>query len=83
MKLDDAAPILCAGVTVYKALKQSNAKAGNWVAVRKFTIILRHPITILILRTSYSALQPELAVAWDIFAFNMPTSWVSELLLST
>jgi hypothetical protein len=35
MKLDDAAPILCAGVTVYKALKQSNAKAGNWVAVRE------------------------------------------------
>ncbi|KAJ9110205.1 hypothetical protein QFC20_003057 [Naganishia adeliensis] len=33
MRLDDAAPILCAGVTVYKALKQSNAKTGNWVAL--------------------------------------------------
>lgn len=33
MRLDDAAPILCAGVTVYKALKQSNAKTGNWVAI--------------------------------------------------
>ena len=35
MRLDDAAPILCAGVTVYKALKQSNAKTGNWVAIRE------------------------------------------------
>jgi propanol-preferring alcohol dehydrogenase len=33
MKLDDAAPILCAGVTVYKALKQSNTKAGQWIAI--------------------------------------------------
>lgn len=38
MGLDDAAPILCAGVTVYKALKQSNAKAGQWIAIR--TLIL-------------------------------------------
>lgn len=38
MRLDDAAPILCAGVTVYKALKQSNAKTGNWVALRKHHI---------------------------------------------
>jgi propanol-preferring alcohol dehydrogenase len=27
------APILCAGITVYKALKESNAKPGQWVAV--------------------------------------------------
>lgn len=29
----DAAPILCAGVTVYKALKIANLRAGSWVAV--------------------------------------------------
>ncbi|OBZ78247.1 Alcohol dehydrogenase 3 [Grifola frondosa] len=28
-----AAPILCAGVTVYKALKQSNTTAGNWIVI--------------------------------------------------
>jgi propanol-preferring alcohol dehydrogenase len=38
MRLDDAAPILCAGVTVYKALKQSNAKTGNWVALRRYRL---------------------------------------------
>jgi len=27
------APIICAGVTVYKGLKQTDAKAGEWVAV--------------------------------------------------
>jgi propanol-preferring alcohol dehydrogenase len=31
--LAQVAPILCAGVTVYKALKQSNAKPGQWVAI--------------------------------------------------
>lgn len=29
----EAAPILCAGVTVYKGLKQTEAKAGDWVVV--------------------------------------------------
>ncbi|WVQ80493.1 hypothetical protein IAT38_002598 [Cryptococcus sp. DSM 104549] len=28
-----AAPLLCAGVTTYKALKQSNTKVGDWVAL--------------------------------------------------
>lgn len=28
-----AAPMLCAGVTVYAALKKSNAEAGNWVVI--------------------------------------------------
>lgn len=27
------APILCAGITVYKALKESNARPGQWVAI--------------------------------------------------
>ncbi|KAJ7732584.1 chaperonin 10-like protein [Mycena maculata] len=33
--LDSAAatPILCAGLTIYKALKESNPKIGNWVAI--------------------------------------------------
>ncbi|KIK66139.1 hypothetical protein GYMLUDRAFT_38655 [Collybiopsis luxurians FD-317 M1] len=33
--LDSAAvtPLLCAGLTIYKALKQSNAKPGHWVAI--------------------------------------------------
>ncbi|KAF7295913.1 Mannitol-1-phosphate dehydrogenase [Mycena chlorophos] len=33
--LDGAAatPLLCAGVTVYKALKESKTKLGNWVAI--------------------------------------------------
>lgn len=30
---EDAAPILCAGVTTYKALKQSKVKPGEWVAI--------------------------------------------------
>lgn len=33
MPLELAAPILCAGVTVWRALKDSTAKAGDWVAV--------------------------------------------------
>lgn len=33
LPLDDAAPILCAGVTVYKAIKESNAHAGEYVVV--------------------------------------------------
>lgn len=31
--LAKVAPILCAGITVYKALKTANLKAGNWVAI--------------------------------------------------
>ncbi|KAK9458247.1 chaperonin 10-like protein [Dipodascopsis uninucleata] len=31
--LAKVAPILCAGITVYKALKESNAKPGQWVAI--------------------------------------------------
>jgi propanol-preferring alcohol dehydrogenase len=33
LPLEAVAPILCAGVTVYKALKESNAKPGNTVAI--------------------------------------------------
>src|SRR6202008_3434425 len=29
----DAAPILCAGVTTYKGLKQTEAKPGEWVVI--------------------------------------------------
>ena len=29
----DAAPILCAGVTTYKGLKQTNARPGDWVVI--------------------------------------------------
>ena len=31
--LAEVAPVLCAGVTVYKALKSANLKAGDWVAI--------------------------------------------------
>lgn len=31
--LAEAAPVLCAGITVYKALKTANLRAGNWVAI--------------------------------------------------
>ncbi|KAK9355864.1 chaperonin 10-like protein [Lipomyces doorenjongii] len=31
--LAKVAPILCAGITVYKALKESDAKPGQWVAI--------------------------------------------------
>jgi len=31
--LAQAAPILCAGITVYKALKTANLSAGQWVAI--------------------------------------------------
>ncbi|RAK99687.1 zinc-dependent alcohol dehydrogenase [Aspergillus ibericus CBS 121593] len=30
---DEAAPMLCAGVTVYSALKRSNARPGQWVVI--------------------------------------------------
>jgi propanol-preferring alcohol dehydrogenase len=33
LELDAIAPILCAGITVYKGLKESGAKPGQWVAV--------------------------------------------------
>jgi len=29
----DAAPMLCAGVTTYAALRKSNAKSGEWVVI--------------------------------------------------
>ncbi len=29
----DAAPILCAGVTTYKGLKETEAKPGQWAAI--------------------------------------------------
>ncbi|AMD22863.1 HHR094Wp [Eremothecium sinecaudum] len=31
--LAEVAPILCAGITVYKALKSANLQAGEWVAI--------------------------------------------------
>lgn len=33
LPLDAIAPILCAGITVYKGLKESNAQPGQWVAI--------------------------------------------------
>lgn len=30
---DAAAPLLCAGVTVYSALRKTNAESGNWVVI--------------------------------------------------
>lgn len=30
---EEAAPVLCAGVTVYSAMKHANAIAGNWIAI--------------------------------------------------
>lgn len=30
---EDAVPILCAGLTVYKGLKISNTKVGDWVVI--------------------------------------------------
>jgi len=33
LPLDAIAPVLCAGITVYKGLKESGAKPGQWVAI--------------------------------------------------
>ncbi|MEJ6392950.1 alcohol dehydrogenase AdhP [Gymnodinialimonas sp. 2305UL16-5] len=33
LEFGPAAPVLCAGVTVYKALKELEAKAGDWIAI--------------------------------------------------
>lgn len=33
LPLDQAAPILCAGVTVWKAIKQSNTKPGDFILI--------------------------------------------------
>jgi len=33
MEFGPAAPLLCAGVTVYKALKETEARPGQWVAI--------------------------------------------------
>ncbi|KAK3683730.1 chaperonin 10-like protein [Podospora appendiculata] len=32
-RLDEVAPVLCAGITVYKGLKESGARPGQWVAI--------------------------------------------------
>ncbi|KAK3315101.1 chaperonin 10-like protein [Apodospora peruviana] len=31
--LEEVAPVLCAGITVYKGLKESNVRPGQWVAI--------------------------------------------------
>ncbi|KAH8602596.1 chaperonin 10-like protein [Bisporella sp. PMI_857] len=33
LKSEDAAPLLCAGVTTYSALRKSGAKSGQWVVI--------------------------------------------------
>lgn len=33
LSFDDAAPILCAGVTTYKGLKETDAQPGDWVVI--------------------------------------------------
>nr|WP_318024548.1 alcohol dehydrogenase AdhP [Mycoplasmopsis maculosa] len=33
LNIIEGAPIVCAGVTTYKAIKQTKVKAGNWIAV--------------------------------------------------
>ncbi|KAK0634622.1 chaperonin 10-like protein [Bombardia bombarda] len=33
VELDAVAPVLCAGITVYKGLKESGARPGQWVAI--------------------------------------------------
>ncbi|SJX63022.1 probable ADH3-alcohol dehydrogenase III [Sporisorium reilianum f. sp. reilianum] len=33
LSLDQAASILCAGVTIYRALKEAHLQAGNWVVI--------------------------------------------------
>ncbi|SPO25463.1 probable ADH3 - alcohol dehydrogenase III [Ustilago trichophora] len=33
LSLEQAAPILCAGVTIYRALKEAHLQAGNWVVI--------------------------------------------------
>jgi alcohol dehydrogenase, propanol-preferring len=33
LSFDDAAPVLCAGVTVYKGLKETEVRPGEWVVV--------------------------------------------------
>lgn len=33
LTFDEAAPVLCAGVTVYKGLKESEVKPGEWVVI--------------------------------------------------
>ena len=33
MAARDAAPIICAGVTTYKGIKESNAKPGEWITI--------------------------------------------------
>jgi propanol-preferring alcohol dehydrogenase len=33
LSYDDAGPILCAGVTTYKGLKETDTKPGDWVAI--------------------------------------------------
>ena len=44
LDLAQAAPVLCAGVTVWKAIKQSNTKPGDFILVgvvyRSFLIVL-------------------------------------------
>ncbi|MEO7112656.1 MAG: zinc-dependent alcohol dehydrogenase [Polyangiaceae bacterium] len=33
LKPEDAAPLICAGITTYKGIKETEAKAGEWIAI--------------------------------------------------
>jgi propanol-preferring alcohol dehydrogenase len=33
LKPEDAAPLICAGITTYKGIKETEAKAGQWIAI--------------------------------------------------
>jgi len=33
LSCEEAAPILCAGLTSYKAIKETNTRAGQWIAI--------------------------------------------------
>lgn len=59
LALDDAAPILCAGVTVYKAIKESGAKAGEWLVIPGAGGGLGH------LAVQYASLQGIRVIAID------------------
>lgn len=68
--LAGVAPVLCAGITVYKGLKESGAKPGQTVAIVGAGESTEYPHTLMNCRSAF--LQVVDSVRW---LNNMPRLW--------
>ena len=90
-----SAPILCAGVTTYKALKETEAKPGQWVAIigacgglghvggetRCWGHVLKNDLVMKGHKTSLSLTVSWGAMTWQVV--NMRRPWASRFVQST